>query len=140
MCYWWINRKKCLTVYFIPYVVWNSNWQKFQGPNGQSEIRWNEHRICWLSHKSSPWKPSCTDEQMGKKAHFAKISKWDDIFESKVSWSLNEFFYFFVLFPTTILRKINPLTTNVPHHIETSPLICIANQLTGFYIIGNIGY
>ena len=30
----------------------------------------------------------------------------------------------------------NPLTTNVPHHIETSQLICIANQLTGFYMRG----
>ena len=31
----------------------------------------------------------------------------------------------------------NPLTTNVPHHIETSQLICIANQLNGFYMKGN---
>ena len=30
----------------------------------------------------------------------------------------------------------NPLTTNASHHIETSPLICIANQLTGFYMTG----
>ena len=29
--------------------------------------------------------------------------------------------------------------TNVPHHIETSQLICIANQLTGFCRMGNIG-
>ena len=29
--------------------------------------------------------------------------------------------------------KVNPLTTNVPHHIETSQLICTADQLTGFY-------
>ena len=33
----------------------------------------------------------------------------------------------------------NPLTTNVPYHIETSQLIINANQLTGFYIMGNIG-
>ena len=33
----------------------------------------------------------------------------------------------------------NPLTTNDSHHIETSQMICIANQLTGFYMIGNIG-
>ena len=32
-----------------------------------------------------------------------------------------------------------PLTTNVPHHIETSQLICHANEVTGFYMIGNIG-
>ena len=34
---------------------------------------------------------------------------------------------------------VNPLTTNIPYYIETSQLICIANQLTGFYIMGNIG-
>ena len=33
---------------------------------------------------------------------------------------------------------INPLTTNVPHDIETSQVICIVNQLTGFCMIGNI--
>ena len=32
--------------------------------------------------------------------------------------------------------KVNPLTTNVPHHIETSQLICTADQLTGFYMMG----
>ena len=35
--------------------------------------------------------------------------------------------------------NINPLTTNVPHHRETSQLIYIANHLTGFYMMGNIG-
>ena len=29
--------------------------------------------------------------------------------------------------------------TNVPHYIETSQLICIANQLIDFYVMGNIG-
>ena len=33
----------------------------------------------------------------------------------------------------------NPLTTNVPHHIEISQLTCITNQLTGFYMMENIG-
>ena len=33
---------------------------------------------------------------------------------------------------------VNPLTTNVPHHIETSQLIFNPNQLTGFYMMGNI--
>ena len=33
----------------------------------------------------------------------------------------------------------HPLTTNVPHHIETSQLICSANQLTDFYMMGNTG-
>ena len=33
----------------------------------------------------------------------------------------------------------NPLMTNVLHHIETSWLICNANQMSGFYMMGNIG-
>ena len=33
---------------------------------------------------------------------------------------------------------MNQLTANVRHHIETSQLICIANPLTGFYMMGNI--
>ena len=37
------------------------------------------------------------------------------------------------------LHLINPVTTNVLHHIETSQLICIANRFNGFYIMGNIG-
>ena len=35
--------------------------------------------------------------------------------------------------------KVNPLTTNIPHHIETSQLICIANQMTGLYVMVSIG-
>ena len=35
--------------------------------------------------------------------------------------------------------SFNSLTTNVPHHIETSQLTCFANQLTGFCMMGNIG-
>ena len=31
---------------------------------------------------------------------------------------------------------INPLTTDIPHHIETSQLICIANQVTSFLYDG----
>ena len=31
----------------------------------------------------------------------------------------------------------NPLTINVLHHIETSQLICVTNQLTGFSMMGN---
>ena len=37
------------------------------------------------------------------------------------------------------LGKVNLLTANVPHHTETSQLICNANKLTGFYIMGNTG-
>ena len=39
----------------------------------------------------------------------------------------------------TVKVKDKPLTTNVPHHIETSQLIWRANQLTGFYMMGNTG-
>ena len=35
--------------------------------------------------------------------------------------------------------QVNPLTTNVLDHIESSQLICSANQLTGFYMMENIG-
>ena len=34
---------------------------------------------------------------------------------------------------------LNPLTTSVSHHIQNSQLICITNQLTGFYMMENIG-
>ena len=44
-------------------------------------------------------------------------------------WSLNE----------NESLTVNPLTTSVPHHKETSQLICRANQLIGFYIMGNTG-
>ena len=37
------------------------------------------------------------------------------------------------------LNPFNPLMTNVPHHKETSQLICITNQLTDFYMMGNLG-
>ena len=40
---------------------------------------------------------------------------------------------------TLAVFHINPLTTSFPHHIETSQLICNTNQLTGFYMMGNIG-
>ena len=39
----------------------------------------------------------------------------------------------------SILITFNPLTTSVSHDIETRKLIYNANQLTGFYIMGNIG-
>ena len=44
--------------------------------------------------------------------------------------------------PSMNMKKynlINPLTTNVPHQVETSQLIYNANQLTGFYMMMNIG-
>ena len=34
---------------------------------------------------------------------------------------------------------VNPVTATVAHHIEISQLICIANQLTDFYMIRNTG-
>ena len=32
--------------------------------------------------------------------------------------------------------RINLSTTNVPHHIETTQLICSISQLTGFHMMG----
>ena len=43
-------------------------------------------------------------------------------------------------FRTKAVLAFNPLMTNVPHYIETSQLIRIANHLTGFYMMGNIGH
>ena len=35
--------------------------------------------------------------------------------------------------------QFNPLKTNAPHHTDSSQLICNANQLNDFYMMGNIG-
>ena len=35
--------------------------------------------------------------------------------------------------------RVHPLTTDVPRHIEACQLIFIANQLTGFYMMGKTG-
>ena len=35
--------------------------------------------------------------------------------------------------------RLNLLITNVPWHKETTQLLCSADQLTGFYMIGNNG-
>ena len=37
------------------------------------------------------------------------------------------------------MKWVKVSTTNVPHHIETSQLICNPNQLTGFYMMKNTG-
>ena len=34
---------------------------------------------------------------------------------------------------------VNPFQPSVRFHIETSHLICTANQMTGFYIVCNTG-
>ena len=41
------------------------------------------------------------------------------------------------LFPN-LTSAVHPLTKNIPHHIETSQLICIANRLNGFHMVGEI--
>ena len=66
-----------------------------------------------------------TEETLDGKLYFWEVgkhcytSRWlmvDDLFRKWLS-------YF-----------INLLTTNVPQHVDTSQLICRANQLAGFYI------
>ena len=37
------------------------------------------------------------------------------------------------------IAYINPFTSNISHHIETSQFICNGNELTGFYMMGNVG-
>ena len=44
-----------------------------------------------------------------------------------------------ILGETEVSKLLNPLTTNVHNHKETSQLICIANQLTGFFMMMIIG-
>ena len=39
-----------------------------------------------------------------------------------------------------MVQAFKPLTTIVSHHTETSQLIWKANQLTGLYMMGNIGH
>ena len=50
-------------------------------------------------------------------------------------------FFYLSLFHGALeaVHYVNLLTTNVPHHTETNQLICIANQLTGSYMMGSIG-
>ena len=58
----------------------------------------------------------------------------------KLSFVWRKIFLSYLDYFLKLLRMpFNLLTTNVSHHIETSQLICIANQLTGFYMMGNIG-
>ena len=44
--------------------------------------------------------------------------------------------YLFAL--DAIDNNINPFNDQCSHHIETSHLICSANQLTGFYMMGTL--
>ena len=60
------------------------------------------------------------------------------IYQKKYIHKKIKFSQFGLTFVKYLHQYINPLTTNVPHHIETSHLICKANQLTVFYIMGNI--
>ena len=46
---------------------------------------------------------------------------------------------FIVLFQRCFQGPVNTLATIKTHHIETSQLISNANQLSGFYMMGNIG-
>ena len=45
-----------------------------------------------------------------------------------------------VSFLFKLFYHFNQLVTNASHHTETSQLICDANELTGFYMMGNIDY
>ena len=46
---------------------------------------------------------------------------------------------FFRPFFNIMHERVNPLMFSVPHHAETSQLICSPDQFTGFYKMGNIG-
>ena len=75
------------------------------------------------------------------------IKRYEDLqFVQNVQFSLC-LAYLVSLLLTLIMRFtaqkikffINLLTTNVPLHTETIQLICSVNQLTSFYMMGNIG-
>ena len=57
---------------------------------------------------------------------------------------LGQLLFEILFFPKVNMNDTNicssaSLTTNVPRHIETSQLICNVNQLTDFYLMGDIG-
>ena len=56
-----------------------------------------------------------------------------------ISETISQYLGLAQVFTNFCLISINPLTTDFIYHIETSQWICIANQLTGFYMIGYIG-
>ena len=43
-----------------------------------------------------------------------------------------------MIFNQIPIEKYKPFNNQCSHHIETSQLICSANQLTGFYMIGSL--
>ena len=43
-----------------------------------------------------------------------------------------------MIFNQIPIEKYKPFNNQCSHHIETSQLICSANQLTGFYMIGTL--
>ena len=45
-----------------------------------------------------------------------------------------------VSFLFKLFYHVNQLVTNASHHTETSQLICDANELTGFCMMGNIDH
>ena len=45
-----------------------------------------------------------------------------------------------VSFLFKLFYHVKQLVTNASHHIETSQLICDANELTGFYMMRNIDH
>ena len=66
------------------------------------------------------------------KQQFLYIKKnYDDVSSKDWDFGRNTYMILYI--------SIKPLSTNVPLHIETSQLICIANQLTGFSMMGDIG-
>ena len=67
------------------------------------------------------------------------VDIFTDFIHSAFNISLKVRFFHFLKKLDEKILVFNPLTTNVPNHIETSQLFSNANQLTGFYMTGNIG-
>ena len=70
-----------------------------------------------------------------------RVGKFEDLEVNLLGYQSKIFrnFLYVTKFVFIDQATVKPLMTNVAHHIETSQLIWIQNQLTGFYMMGNIG-
>ena len=117
-------------IYYQSYFSWKkSRGKKWEAFLNRAKIETHKHRKL-------------------KRYHSASLSTGKEIFfvfrkhEPKVKQI--QFFHhvnmrWLWLWNSIPAHHLNPLKTNTPQHIVTSQFICIANQLTSFYMMRNIG-
>ena len=79
---------------------------------------------------------------MNSLKHPLTQTHFSPLFHFYKSWKLQKTFDFLTFsgfIEMNGVKWVNQLTTSVLRHIETSQLISRANQLTGFYMMGNTG-